>query len=181
MIPQPLQLQKDNQIPADMRNKQIQLQDEDVDRIPLYCLITYLFNPYTILNAVGQTSTVFSNFFLAMTIFAASKRLKFLSLIALALETQKNFYPGIYIIPVSLMLVENGKSKVKCMLVDVLLFGGILAAFHYLSHALMGSWSFMDSTYAFIMSCNDLTPTIGIFWYFFTEMVSVKLLDSNEN
>lgn len=151
-------------------NKQIHLRPEDIESIPIYCLITYLFNPFTIMNAVGQTSTVFSNFFLAMTIFAASKRWKFLSLISLACEAQKNFYPVIYIIPVSLMLVREGKSKAKMMFLDILLFAGILIGLQWINQALMGSWGFLESTYIFIMNCNDLTPSIGIFWYFFTEM-----------
>lgn len=96
--------------------------------------------------------------------------MKMLSLISLALETQKNFYPIIYVIPISLMLSQNGKSRTKSLIFDILLFAGILMGLQWLNHALTGSWGYMESTYKFIMNCNDLTPTVGIFWYFFTEM-----------
>lgn len=32
------------------------------------------------------------------------------------------------------------------------------------------SWDFLRSTYGFVLSVPDLTPNIGIFWYFFTEV-----------
>jgi GPI-anchor transamidase subunit U len=123
------------------------------------------------MNAVGQTTTVFSNLFLAMTLYGTSKNMKLLSLISLALETQKNFYPVILIVPVALMLSEGSKSKKRSFILYTALFIGIFSGLQYLNYHLMGSsWGFFDSTYAFIMSCKDLTPSIGIFWYFFTEM-----------
>lgn len=39
------------------------------------------------------------------------------------------------------------------------------------SYVLMGnSWSYMKSSYLFILKVGDLTPNVGIYWYFFTEM-----------
>ena len=39
------------------------------------------------------------------------------------------------------------------------------------SYLLMGSnWSFLKATYLFTLKVQDLTPNIGLSWYFFTEM-----------
>ncbi|XP_071429216.1 phosphatidylinositol glycan anchor biosynthesis class U protein isoform X2 [Pithys albifrons albifrons] len=39
-----------------------------------------------------------------------------------------------------------------------------------LSFFLLNSWDFIPSVYGFILSVPDLTPNIGLFWYFFAEM-----------
>ncbi|XP_041436175.1 phosphatidylinositol glycan anchor biosynthesis class U protein-like [Xenopus laevis] len=38
------------------------------------------------------------------------------------------------------------------------------------SFFLLNSWDFIPSIYGFILSVPDLTPNIGLFWYFFAEM-----------
>ncbi|XP_018026844.1 phosphatidylinositol glycan anchor biosynthesis class U protein [Hyalella azteca] len=38
------------------------------------------------------------------------------------------------------------------------------------SAEIAGGWDFLEATYGFILSAPDLTPNIGLFWYFFTEM-----------
>jgi phosphatidylinositol glycan class U len=46
-----------------------------------------------------------------------------------------------------------------------------LAGFAFSSYQLAGkSWSFLQPTYVFLLTVPDLTPNIGLFWYFFTEM-----------
>lgn len=37
-------------------------------------------------------------------------------------------------------------------------------------HVMNQSWDFMNNTVYFLLSVPDLTPNIGMFWYFFTEM-----------
>lgn len=99
-----------------------------------------------------------------------AKEMKLLCLITLALETQKNFYPMILIVPIALLFSEQSKSKIVSRVFTVLSFIGILVGIQYLSFQIMGSWKFIDSTYGFIIHCRDLTPNIGLFWYFFMEM-----------
>jgi len=138
--------------------------------IPFYCAIAYLFNPYSILNCVGMTTTVYSNFLLAVMLFALSANWKIVCLLALALETQKNFYPFILIVPIALSFSESSKSKNLIRVTTVATFAALLSALQLVSYQQMGSWKFLDSTYGFIIHCRDLTPNIGLFWYFFTEM-----------
>jgi GPI-anchor transamidase subunit U len=142
------------------------MQEIDLTEIPFYCALAYLFNPYSILNCVGQTTTIWSNFLLSTMVLALAKEQKLICLLALALETQKNFYPMILIVPIALSFSSKAISRAF----TILSFIAILIGLQYLSFHLMGSWKFLDSTYGFIIHCRDLTPNIGLFWYFFTEM-----------
>lgn len=146
------------------------MQEGDLSEIPFYCALAYLLNPYSILNCVGQTTTIWSNFLLSFMMWTLSKDMQVLCLVALALETQKNFYPFILIVPIALTFSESSKSKILSRAFTFLTFVGILGGLQYYSYQLMGSWKFLDSTYGFMIHCRDLTPNIGLFWYFFTEM-----------
>ncbi len=150
--------------------EEIQMQESDLTEIPFNCALAYIFLPYSILNCVGKTSTVFSNFFLAGTLYTMSKNYKFLCLLMLALETQKNFYPFVLIVPAALAFSEDSKSKTRCRVFVVLSFLSILGGLQYLNFLLMGNWKFLDATYGFIIHYRDLQPNIGLFWYFFIEM-----------
>jgi phosphatidylinositol glycan class U len=148
----------------------IQISEKDIDDIPFVCAFAYLFNPYSILNCVGRTTTIWSNFLLSVMIFALSRKIKPLCLLALALETQRNFYPFILIVPIALAFSENSKSKNLSRIVTVVTFAVIFGGLNYAAFVQMKSWKFIDSTFGFIIHCRDLTPNIGLFWYFFTEM-----------
>ena len=50
-------------------------------------------------------------------------------------------------------------------------FAITLGTIYYLSYLVMGnSWTFMYSTLGFTLAVPELTPNMGLFWYFFTEM-----------
>lgn len=146
------------------------MQKSDLEEIPFCCMLAYLFNPYSILNCVALTTTVWSNFLLALMVFALSKNMKILCLLTLALETQRNFYPFILVVPISLAFSEYSRKKLVVRISTIVAFAGILVGLQYCSYILMGSWKFLDSTYGFIIHCRDLAPNIGLFWYFFMEM-----------
>ena len=132
------------------KTEDIQMQSSDLIDIPLYCALAYLFNPYSILNCVGKTTTILSNFLLSATLLTLSKDMKVPCLVALALETQKSFYPFILIVPVALSFSEKSKSKTMVRFMTVLFFSGILFGLHYISYIQMNSWKFLDSTYGFM-------------------------------
>lgn len=108
-------------------------------------------------------------------VLAMSKRQKLLCLLVLALETQKNFYPVVLIVPIALSFSESSRSKLISRTLTTLTFLVMLLGVQYLSYRVMGSWKFLDSTYGFIVHCRDLTPNVGLFWYFFMEMFGKKL------
>ena len=103
-------------------------------------------------------------------LFTLAKKQKLMCLVALALETQKNIYPAVLIVPVALSFSESSKSKIMSRIFTVTLFAGMMVGLQFLSFTLMSNWNFLEATYDFNIHCRDLTPNIGLFWYFFTEM-----------
>jgi phosphatidylinositol glycan class U len=47
---------------------------------------------------------------------------------------------------------------------------GAISALLYLSSLITGSWQFLASTYGTPLLLPDLTPNVGLWWYFFIEM-----------
>ena len=136
---------------------------DDLVDIPIFVALAYLFNPYAVFNCVGQTSTVWSNLFLAAFFYFLIKRQTVLCCLCLALETQRNFYPIELIIPASLYLstyelsdddaidlIENTTFKWRNVFGVIIKFGLILTGLHIVSYCIVNDWSFLDSTYGFM-------------------------------
>ena len=96
----------------------------------------------------------------------------------LALATYQCFYPIMLIFPLCICLAQrrndvNSISQIFFNVVFPTVSTFLLAfgALNVLSYELMGkNWSFLGSTHGFILSVPELTPNIGLFWYFFTDM-----------
>ncbi|EKX34956.1 hypothetical protein GUITHDRAFT_118887 [Guillardia theta CCMP2712] len=46
----------------------------------------------------------------------------------------------------------------------------VMGALMYTSYAIMGSWDFVNAVYYFTFTVPDLSPNVGLFWYFFIEI-----------
>jgi phosphatidylinositol glycan class U len=55
----------------------------------------------------------------------------------------------------------------------LMLFAISLGSFMILSYQLMGSWDWIYASYGFTLQVIDLTPNIGLFWYFFLEVKNI--------
>ncbi|KAG0023495.1 hypothetical protein BGZ80_009270 [Entomortierella chlamydospora] len=106
----------------------------------------YLFNPFTIASCIGKSTILYSNVAVVSGIWMGMKRNKSLAMFSIALATYLSLYPAMLFIPVLLMLAreasDDNQKKTP---------GTFSAAF-------MGP------------SVSDLTPNLGLFWYFFIEM-----------
>lgn len=110
--------------------------------------------------------TVWSNFLLALFFVGVSRRNHLLSCLALALETQRNFYPVILLAGA----IISTRKRLTEGLILVSLYCTILGSLYWTCFNVTGSWKFLDSTVGFINNHRDLQPNIGLFWYFFMEM-----------
>lgn len=94
-----------------------------------------------------------------------------MSAISLALVTQTSIYPVILLLP--LMLVSKrsapAKSAAGAAASFAFIFLVVLAATGGLSTILLGP-SWIKRSWGAIISLNDLTPNVGMWWYFFTEI-----------
>lgn len=187
----------------------------------------YLFNPFSLLSSIAQSTNVFSNTLIILSTAAALTNSAVLSMALLALATIISLYPLVLVPPMIAIalsyptvmtgpiVIEHGGKSIgskgselsssveadskiissstekeseldefiqlapfsenlfipACwakLVVGYLLYVGI---FLYLSFLTAGSnWKFLDSVYSPIIFLEDLTPNIGLWWYFFVEM-----------
>lgn len=143
--------------------QQLHIKYSDMVDIPVYVALAYLFNPYAVFNCVGQTTTVWSNLFLAAFFYFLIRKQTLLCCLCLALETQRNFYPIELIVPASLYLsshevkdddavdlIENHTFKWSSVFGVIAKFAVILTGLHLVSYWIVDDWSFLDATYGFM-------------------------------
>uniref|UniRef100_F6UA73 Phosphatidylinositol glycan anchor biosynthesis class U n=1 Tax=Macaca mulatta TaxID=9544 RepID=F6UA73_MACMU len=146
--------------------------------IPLKVALFYLLNPYTILSCVAKSTCAINNTLIAFFILTTIKGSAFLSAIFLALATYQSLYPLTLFVPGLLYLLQRQyipvKMKSKAFWIFsweyAMMYVGSLVVIVCLSFFLLSSWDFIPAVYGFILSVPDLTPNIGLFWYFFAEM-----------
>ncbi|KAB7499588.1 Phosphatidylinositol glycan anchor biosynthesis class U protein [Armadillidium nasatum] len=144
----------------------ILLKEADLRRGVFLVAAAFLFSPYSIVSCAALTTTTFTNLLLAATIYAMLKGYAFWFGASLALVTYQSFYPICLLVPGILEMGHSKKSVVK-------IFTSFLVTVYllfFVSSEISGGWQFLTATYGFILSAPDLTPNIGLFWYFFTEM-----------
>lgn len=102
-----------------------------------------------------MTTTVWSNLFLAAFFFALSHRNILLSCLFLALETQRNFYPFVLIVPCVLILSDDRSGRAsrigKGARVGLVYVAMMLAGF-YFGTVVMKNNSFLRATYGFMLA-----------------------------
>ncbi|KAF8943596.1 hypothetical protein BGZ47_005266 [Haplosporangium gracile] len=133
----------------------------------------YLFNPYTIASCIGRSTILYSNAVVVAAIWMGMKGNKNLAMFSVAAATYLSLYPSMLIIPVILMLtrkIDDNELTKKVAIQCTGLFVGSLVALFTLSFVLVNSWDFFGSVYGTILTVSDLTPNLGLCWYFFIEM-----------
>lgn len=139
---------------------------------------SFLFNPFSIATCLARPTSVFSNCAILYAIASAVNRKPSKSMLALALAAYLSLYPALLLPPLILLchdqIVGKGGSKPELPRLSFELssiFCGSLAWFLAMSYLLTGqSWEFLRSTYGVHLLLPDLTPNVGLWWYFFIEM-----------
>lgn len=133
----------------------------------------YLFNPLTIATCLGRPTSLFTNFAIVLAVKMAVEGRSLNAMLAIALASYLSLYPVLLILPILLLCLdqqnaqESGKLVVTCLLTLIGAMGMLL----YLSFLITGgSWEFLMSTYGVQLLLPDLTPNVGLWWYFFIEM-----------
>ncbi|KAI8588935.1 GPI transamidase subunit PIG-U [Geranomyces variabilis] len=131
----------------------------------------YLLNPYSIMTCLAQSTLLFTLLAMVTGLQYAIAGKRAASMMCLAIAAYLSLYPVMMVAPAVLLLAQRRAISVCCRLKAAApLFLGFLATLLGLSYLLIGSWEFLPSTYGVILAVSDLTPNIGLFWYFFIEM-----------
>lgn len=95
----------------------------------------------------------------------------FAAMFCLALSTFLSVYPALLIFPLILLVADvRKKTTLSAALICVVTFLLSLVTMAYSSFLWLGSWNYISSTYSVVLLMTDLTPNVGLWWYFFTEM-----------
>jgi phosphatidylinositol glycan class U len=131
--------------------------------LPILTQLCYLLNPFTLFNCIGMSTIIFNNLFVVFSVFFALKGNQTLTTFSLAISVYLTMYPLTLVLPIALLLKKHWSSV---LFMTAIWTGGLL----YASFLMFRSWDFVMDTYGFNMLVSDLTPNIGLFWYFFTEV-----------
>ncbi|KAL8802807.1 MAG: hypothetical protein Q9182_003567 [Xanthomendoza sp. 2 TL-2023] len=138
----------------------------------------FLFNPFTIATCLARPTSIFSNCAILYAIASAVDRKPSRAMLALALAAYLSLYPALLLPPLILLCHDQilGRDGSKPSLPNSAIkfsfsFFGSLAWFLLISYLVTGqSWEFLQSTYGVHLLLPDLTPNVGLWWYFFIEM-----------
>jgi phosphatidylinositol glycan class U len=140
---------------------------------------SYLFNPFTIATCLGRSTSVFTTCAILHAIAKAIAGAPIGAMIALSFASYLSMYPLLLLPPLLLLSYDrqttttDGAPKSwpsSFTLKHVLVVAGVLSALFGMSYLITGSWEFLTSTYGVQLTLSDLTPNVGLWWYFFIEM-----------
>ena len=141
--------------------------------------LSYLFNPFTVATCLGRPTSVFTNCAVLYAIAKAVNGKSMSSILALAVAAYLSLSPALLFPPLLLLCYDQTRKgnvmtssfPFKFFLNHFVMLSASLAWFLYVSYLLTGrSWEFLSSTYGVHLLLPDLTPNVGLWWYFFIEM-----------
>ncbi|KAL9131506.1 MAG: hypothetical protein Q9217_000585 [Psora testacea] len=138
----------------------------------------YLFNPFTIATCIGRPTSVFTNCAILFAVANAISRKPLSSMLALGFASYLSMYPTLLLPPLILLSFDRqadfdkrARSLVRFSVLEASIFTASIGWLLYMSEIVTGgSWQFLSSTYGVQLLLPDLTPNIGLWWYFFIEM-----------
>ncbi|KAF8787577.1 phosphatidylinositol glycan anchor biosynthesis class U protein-like [Argiope bruennichi] len=134
--------------------------------------VVYLLNPYSVFSCAGRSTVLFQNLLLAFFLFLTTVGYWLEAGGVLAFLTFHSFYYCTLLVPLVMYVYQTANDRARYFEIFFTLGGfvvsiiGLLCGFRRIT----GSWRYLESTFGCILSVPDLTPNIGLFWYFFTEM-----------
>lgn len=171
---------------------------KDMRRSGTTVAAAYLFNPFTILTCLARPTSVFTHTLILEATARAASGATITCLLALALASYLSLYP-LLLLPPLLMLCHDSQGSrteagphspaprsktpsgkdgtdprdtgaVNFAVTYTGVFATALAVLLLFSRAFTGSWNFLFTHYLHMLLMPTLTPNVGLWWYFFTEM-----------
>ncbi|CAH3017304.1 unnamed protein product [Porites evermanni] len=155
----------------------ILIKQEAVNNIPLLVSSVYLLNPYTIGSCVAHSTVMFTNLAVTTALYCALKGNILVSTLGVAFGAYHSLYPITLLPPVILIVIKVRSIDAESNKKSLVFVSKVIASFVTwmvlllgMSYQVFQSWDFLTATHGLILQVSDLTPTMGLFWYFFTEM-----------
>lgn len=138
----------------------------------------FLLNPFTVATCLSRSTLVFTNTAILTAVAKAVQADSAAAMLALAMAAYLSLYP-VLLLPALVLLCYDmhappaapmpalGHYAASRTGIFVAAMAGLLG----LSYAITSSsWQFLHSTYGVHLLLPDLTPNVGLWWYFFIEM-----------
>ncbi|KAJ5280764.1 hypothetical protein N7478_006136 [Penicillium angulare] len=137
----------------------------------------FLFNPFTIATCLARSTSVFTTTGILYAVSNAVEGNSINAILALGFASYLSLYPALLFVPLVLLCYDQQSQTSKAPSFGVYFVqhagillgsvGGLLG----LSCIITGNlWEFISATYGFHLLVPDLTPNVGLWWYFFIEM-----------
>ncbi|KAJ9489481.1 hypothetical protein VN97_g3775 [Penicillium thymicola] len=137
----------------------------------------FLFNPLTIATCLARSTSVFTTSGILFAISNAVGGNSINAMLALGFASYLSLYPALLFIPLVLLCYDRrleGPSSphvASFIFQHAALLLASVAGLLGLSCLITGNfWEFISATYGFHLLVPDLTPNVGLWWYFFIEM-----------
>lgn len=137
----------------------------------------FLFNPFTIASCLGRPTSIFTSCAILSAISLACTSRPLTAMLALGLASYLSMYPALLLPPLILLSYDHLHRENRPIgslpsfaIYHTTAFATSITTFLSESYLLMGSWEFISSTYGTHLLLPDLTPNVGLWWYFFIEM-----------
>ncbi|KAL7665135.1 GPI transamidase component GAB1 [[Candida] zeylanoides] len=132
-----------------------------------------LFNPLLILTNWSHSTLVFTHFFLIEAVYQTCLASPSRGMIVLALASYIGYTPIYLVVPLASLAVTVSPTSVSAAGIVFGAVGVFIASCSLLvlaSFAMTSSWQFVDACWATVIRSDKLSPNLGLWWYFFTEM-----------
>ena len=140
----------------------------------------FLLNPFTVATCLSRSTLVFTNTAILTAVAKAVQGDGVAGTLALAMAAYLSLYP-VLLLPALVLLSYDMHAPPKPAAPTPALghyaasrtgvFVAAMAGLLGLSYAITSnSWQFLHSTYGVHLLLPDLTPNVGLWWYFFIEM-----------
>ena len=148
--------------------KRLSIDRNQIQELSLKVAVIYLLSPYSLLSCVGQSTSVFTNFLMALSLLTTTLRMRLISTALAALLSYQCFYPSLMIVAIAMIIEQKTQQKTKnaiqtqevkyseplvrfSMLSTLALFVMFWFALLFVSYRLMGdNYEFLYSTYGFL-------------------------------
>ncbi|KAF2705000.1 PIG-U-domain-containing protein [Pleomassaria siparia CBS 279.74] len=137
----------------------------------------FLFNPFTVATCIARSTSALTNLFILTAMAKASQGATITFVLSMAMASYLAMHPVLLFPPLLILCYDVQSTKMKASPHTFRFIAThsrrliiALGALLYLSKLLTGSWDFLGATYGVRLLLPDLTPNVGLWWYFFTEM-----------
>lgn len=131
----------------------------------------YLFNPFTVLSCLGKSTTIFTNTAIIQAVLSAQSGNGIRAMFGVAVGSYLSMYPALLVPPVMLMVHKSTPQSWSGIITLVVTYFGLIGALLGITPILTsGFWDFLSSCYGAQITVTDLTPNVGLWWYFFIEI-----------